>query len=166
MQNRANIQNHRFLCSWNNFLFYICAMTTLEDELKELLSNVYEELAVDKDFKSIKWKFATFAKTGNRTENLKKLYDALDHQADLNRHGARFLHYQLVLQQNSISPFWKIIVSTCFFELFLYNPRQERLRWLNKSNKVINMISFSYFSIILFIFKKTWFLKTPGFCKP
>ena len=52
-------------------------MTALEDELKELLSNVYEELVVDEDFKSIKSEFATFARNENRTENLKKLNDAL-----------------------------------------------------------------------------------------
>ena len=77
VQNRANIQNHRFLCFRNNFLFKICATTTLEYELKELLSNLYEELAFDEDFKSIKSEFAIFARTGNRTKNLKKLYDAL-----------------------------------------------------------------------------------------
>ena len=77
VQNRANIQNHRFLCSRNNFLFNICAMTSLEYELKELLSNLYEELAFDEDFKSIKSEFAIFARTGNRTENLKKNFTTL-----------------------------------------------------------------------------------------
>jgi hypothetical protein len=52
-------------------------ISTLEDELNELLRNVYKEPEVDNDFKSLKSEFTAFARTGVRSANLKKLYDAL-----------------------------------------------------------------------------------------
>ncbi len=46
-------------------------------ELNELLNSVYDEPTVENDFKSWKAEFTAFARTGNRTENVTKLYDAL-----------------------------------------------------------------------------------------
>jgi hypothetical protein len=53
------------------------APSTLEEELNEIINGVYDEPQVCHEYNSLKTEFNAFAKTGCRTGNLQKLYDAL-----------------------------------------------------------------------------------------
>jgi hypothetical protein len=50
---------------------------TLEDELNRLIDEAHDEPQPENDFKSLKAEFTAFARTGTRTDNLQKLYNAL-----------------------------------------------------------------------------------------